>query len=113
MPQLRNLLGAFLFSGEEIEKRVAVLSGGERNRVALARMLLTPSNVLLMDEPTNHLDLDAKDVLLEALQSFEGSVLFVKPRPLFPGQPKQPASTRSITASFTIIPAPTPTFCST
>lgn len=77
VPQLRNLLGAFLFSGEEIEKRVAVLSGGERNRVALARMLLTPSNVLLMDEPTNHLDLDAKDVLLEALQSFEGSVLFV------------------------------------
>ena len=77
VPQLRKLLGAFLFSGEEIDKKVAVLSGGERNRLALARMLLAPSNFLLMDEPTNHLDIDAKDVLLNALKQFDGTVLFV------------------------------------
>jgi len=77
VPGLRNLLGAFLFSGDDVEKPVSVLSGGERNRLVLARMLLVPSNVLLLDEPTNHLDLDAKEVLLDALQRFEGTVLFV------------------------------------
>ncbi len=77
VPQLRKLLGAFLFSGEDIDKKVSVLSGGERNRLALARMLLVPSNLLLMDEPTNHLDLDAKEVLLTALKKFDGTVLFV------------------------------------
>ena len=77
VPQLRDILGAFLFSGDDIHKRVSVLSGGERNRLALAKMLLRPSNLLLMDEPTNHLDLFSKDVLLEALRSFTGTVVFV------------------------------------
>jgi ATP-binding cassette subfamily F protein 3 len=77
VPQLRDILGAFLFTGDDIQKRVAVLSGGERNRLALAKMLLRPSNLLLMDEPTNHLDLFSKDVLLEALRSFTGTVVFV------------------------------------
>ncbi|RNC73307.1 MAG: ABC transporter ATP-binding protein [Desulfuromonadales bacterium] len=77
VPQLRDILGAFLFSGDDIHKKVAVLSGGERNRLALAKMLLRPSNLLLMDEPTNHLDLFSKDVLLEALKAFPGTVVFV------------------------------------
>jgi ATP-binding cassette subfamily F protein 3 len=75
--ELRNLLGCFLFSDNDVFKPLGVLSGGERNRYALARMLLHPSNFLLLDEPTNHLDLRAKDVLLSALQGFNGTVLFV------------------------------------
>ena len=75
--ELRNLLGCFLFSEDDVFKTIAVLSGGERNRYALARMLLNPSNFLLLDEPTNHLDLRAKDVLLESLQKFSGTVVFV------------------------------------
>jgi ATP-binding cassette subfamily F protein 3 len=75
--QLRTLLGSFLFSDDEVFKRIAVLSGGERNRYALARMLLRPANFLLLDEPTNHLDLRAKDVLLEALRKYTGTVVFV------------------------------------
>lgn len=75
--ELRNLLGCFLFSEDDVFKRIGVLSGGERNRYALARMLLHPSNFLLLDEPTNHLDLRAKDVLLEALQKFTGMIVFV------------------------------------
>jgi ATP-binding cassette subfamily F protein 3 len=75
--ELRNLLGCFLFSEDDVFKRIGVLSGGERNRYALARMLLHPSNFLLLDEPTNHLDLRAKDVLLEALQEYNGTIVFV------------------------------------
>lgn len=75
--ELRNLLGCFLFSGDDVFKPIGVLSGGERNRYALARMLLHPSNFLLLDEPTNHLDLRAKDVLLNALKDFQGTVIFV------------------------------------
>ena len=74
---LRGLLGCFLFSGDDVFKRIGVLSGGERNRYALARMLLQPSNLLLLDEPTNHLDLQAKDVLLRALMDFDGTIVFV------------------------------------
>ena len=77
VPRLRDLLGAFLFSGDDIHKKVSVLSGGERNRLALAKMLLRPSNLLLMDEPTNHLDLFSKEMLLDALRSFPGTVVFV------------------------------------
>ncbi len=75
--ELRSLLGCFLFSEDDVFKRIGVLSGGERNRYALARMLLEPSNFLLLDEPTNHLDMRAKDVLLESLEKFTGTVVFV------------------------------------
>ncbi len=75
--ELRSLLGCFLFSGDDVYKRIGVLSGGERNRYALLKMLLHPSNFLLLDEPTNHLDLRAKDVLLEALMKYTGTVVFV------------------------------------
>jgi ATP-binding cassette subfamily F protein 3 len=75
--QLRSLLGCFLFSGDDVFKPLGVLSGGERNRYALARILVSPSNFLLLDEPTNHLDMRAKDVLLDALAAFSGTVIFV------------------------------------
>ena len=75
--ELRSLLGCFLFSEDDVFKRIGVLSGGERNRYALARMLLQPSNFLLLDEPTNHLDLRAKDVLLESIEKYTGTVVFV------------------------------------
>jgi ATP-binding cassette subfamily F protein 3 len=75
--ELRSLLGCFLFRGDDVFKPLGVLSGGERNRFALARILVSPSNFLLLDEPTNHLDMRAKDVLLDAIAAFSGTVVFV------------------------------------
>src|SRR5256712_3527139 len=77
VPAIRNILGGFLFSGDDVYKRVKVLSGGERTRLAVARMLLRPSNTLLLDEPTNYLDLDSKEVLLDALIDYGGTLMFV------------------------------------
>ena len=75
--QIKNILGAFMFKGDDIEKKVGVLSGGEKTRLAMVKLLLEPVNVLILDEPTNHLDLRSKDVIKEALQNFDGTLILV------------------------------------
>jgi ATPase subunit of ABC transporter with duplicated ATPase domains len=77
MGVLRTLAGAFQFSGDDVDKRIRILSGGERSRLAIARMLFDPPNFLVLDEPTNHLDLATKEMLVDSFKSFQGTMIFV------------------------------------
>jgi len=75
--KIKDLLGAFMFGGDEIEKKVKILSGGERTRLAMLKLLLQPVNLLILDEPTNHLDIKTKDILKDALKAFDGTLILV------------------------------------
>ena len=75
--KIRNVLAAFLFTGEDVYKKISLLSGGEKGRVSLAKLMLSKANLLLLDEPTNHLDIDSKEILEDALNHYTGTVLYV------------------------------------
>jgi len=108
IPKLRDMLGAFLFRGDDVYKNVSVLSGGEKSRLALLKMFLKPMNLLILDEPTNHLDLHSKDILLDALNKFTGTIIFVSHDRVF--MEKLSTKTLELTASNGVSPSPAKLF---